>query len=55
MKVKYGEGTTEYGPGVSIQMTGNEVATAILTYLVARDVNISGSPTVLVNGALCDA
>ena len=29
MIVKYGEGRTEYGPGVSVELTGDEVATAI--------------------------
>ena len=29
MKVKYGSGTTQYGPGVEINLSGAEVATAI--------------------------
>lgn len=54
MKVKRGEGRTEYGPGVSIELTGDEVATAIFAYLVARRVHVDGPRTVTVNGELCE-
>lgn len=54
MIVKYGEGRTKYGPGVSIELTGNEVATAIEAWLVAHDVHVSGARTVTVNGELCE-
>lgn len=54
MKVKYGKGSTEYGPGVEIKLTGDEVATAIDAYLVARGVHIRGPRTITVNGQLCD-
>ena len=53
MKVRYGDGKTEYGPGVMIELTGDEVARAIDAYLVARNVNILGSRTITVNGELC--
>jgi hypothetical protein len=53
MEVKYGDGTTMGGPGVSIELTGDEVATAIDAYLVAYGVHISGPRTVTVNGELC--
>lgn len=53
MIVKHGEGRTEYGPGVSIELTGEEVARAIDAWLVAQDVCISGPRTVTVNGELC--
>jgi hypothetical protein len=53
MIVKYGEGCTEYGPGVSIELTGNEVATAINAWLVAHNVHVSGPRTITVNKALC--
>lgn len=53
MKVKYGKGATQYGPGVDIKLTGDEVATAIDAYLVARGVVVRGSRTVTVNGKLC--
>ena len=53
-KVKYGEGPTIYGPGVAIELTGNEVAMAIDAYLVAHGVIVSGARTITVNGDLCD-
>jgi len=53
MKIKHGKGTTEYGPGVDIDLSGNEVATAIDAYLVARGVHVVGSRTIRVNGKLC--
>lgn len=54
MKVKYGGGKTEYGPGVLIELTGDEVATAIDAYLVARRIHVSGPRTTKVNGELCE-
>lgn len=53
--VKHGDGKTQYGPGVSIELTGDEVATAIAAFLVAHDINISGPRTIRVNGELCEA
>ena len=53
MIVKHGEGRTEYGPGVSIELTGDEIATAIDAWLVAHNVHVSGPRTVTVNGELC--
>ena len=53
MEVKYGEGKTRFGPGVSIDLTGDEVATAIDAYLVAQGICVRGSRTVTVNGELC--
>jgi hypothetical protein len=54
MEIKYGDGTTSFGPGVSIEMTGDEVATAIDAYLVAHGVYVSGPRTVTVNCQLCE-
>lgn len=54
MEIKYGGGTTKYGPGVSIELTGDEVATAIDAYLVAHGVHISGPRTMSVNCNLCE-
>ncbi|MBB3411179.1 hypothetical protein FHT87_005132 [Rhizobium sp. BK316] len=54
MEVKYGGGTTKYGPGVSIELTGDEVATAIDAYLVAHGVFVSGPRTITANGDLCE-
>ena len=53
MEVKFGSGSTEYGPGVSIDLTGDEVATAIDAWLVAHCVHVSGPRTVTVNDELC--
>ncbi len=53
MQVKYGEGKTKYGPGVSIELTGDEVATAIDSFLVSRNIYVNGPRTVIVNKALC--
>lgn len=53
MEVKFGKGSTEYGPGVEINLTGDEVATAIDAYLVAAGLHVSGPRTITVNGKLC--
>ena len=39
--------------GVEIILSGEEVATAIMTYLTAKRVYISGPITIRVNGELC--
>lgn len=54
MKVEYGKGRTEFGPGVSIQLSGDEVATAIDAWLVSHNIHVSGPRTVRVNGELCE-
>lgn len=54
MEVRFGEGKTEYGPGVAIEMTGDEIALAIFAWLVAHGVHIEGARTVTVNGELCE-
>ena len=54
MRIDYGNGPTHYGPGVDIQLTGDEVATAIDAYLVAHGVHVNGPRTVTVNGNLCE-
>lgn len=43
-----------YGPGVSVELTGDEVATAIDAYLVARGICVRGPRTITVNGGLCE-
>jgi hypothetical protein len=50
MKIDYGKGTTEWGPGVEIELEGHEAALAILAYLTANGVHISGPTTICVNG-----
>lgn len=54
MKIQPGKGKTEFGPGVIIELTGDEVATAIDAYLVAHNVYVSGARTINVNGSLCE-
>ena len=41
-----------YGPSVSVELSGNEVALAIMAYLVARDVHVCGPQTIRVNGEI---
>jgi hypothetical protein len=53
MIVKHGKGRTKYGPGVSIELTGDAVATAIDAYLVAHGFHVSGPRTITVNDELC--
>ena len=53
MDIKYGNGRSEYGPGVSIELTGEEVATAISAWLVAHKVYVIGPRTITVNSDLC--
>ncbi len=54
MKVKHGNGTTEYGPGVDVTLTNDEVATAIDAYLVAHGVHVDGPRTIRVNQELIE-
>lgn len=54
MNVRYGNGTTQYGPGVSIELDGDEVVRAIDAYLVAHGVHVSGPRTIRVNDELCE-
>ncbi len=54
MNVKSGNGKTGYGPGVSIDLSGNEVARAIDAYLVAHRIHVDGPRTITVNGKLCE-
>jgi hypothetical protein len=53
MEINYGPGTTKFGPGVEIKLTGEDVAVAILAYLAAHQVWVEGPRTVTVNGELC--
>lgn len=54
MKIEHGDGPTKYGPGVRIDLSGNEIATAIDAWLVAQSVAVSGPRTITVNGELCE-
>lgn len=53
MKIQHGKGRTQYGPGVDIRLTGNEVAQAILDYIEAQGINVTGPRTVMIDGELC--
>lgn len=53
MKIKKGNGQTKYGTGVSIELSGTEVAVAISAWLVAQEVYVDGPRTIMVNGKLC--
>ena len=55
MKIKKGKGTTNYGKGIDIKLSGEEVAIAIMTYLTANGVFVSGPRTITVNGELCQS
>lgn len=55
MKVEFGKGKTIYGPGVQIDLTGDEVARAIDAYLTAHGIHVSGPRTIRVNGELCES
>lgn len=54
MKVRLGDGKTKYGPGVLIELTGDEVAIAIDAYLTAHNRHVVGPRTITVNDELCE-
>lgn len=54
MNIQFGKGKTQFGPGVQIDLTGNEVAMAIYTYLTAHSIIIAGPATISVNGEMCE-
>ena len=49
MKIKKGKGTSEYGKGVNIVLSGDELALAINSWLHAKGVYTSGPVTTRVN------
>ena len=53
MIIQHGKGSTEYGRGIRIDLSGEEVAIAIDAYLTSHGLNINGPRTVKVNGELC--
>ena len=53
MKVEPGDMLTHGDHGISIDLTGDEVATAIHAWLVAHGIHINGPRTTTVNGELC--
>lgn len=52
MNIQFGNGKTPQGPGIQINLTGEEVATAIHDYIRAQNVIIDGPSTVMVNSEL---
>jgi hypothetical protein len=46
---------TKYGTAVRIELSGNDVATAIDAWLVAKRVVVVGPRTISVNGELCSS
>lgn len=54
MEILFGKEKTKYGPGVQIDLTGNEVAMAIYNYLTSQNTHVSGVTTITVNGELCE-
>ena len=55
MKIQKGKGITEFGTGIDIELTGEELAHAISTYIFSKRIYISGPATIRVNGALCES
>lgn len=53
-EVGIGKGRTEFGTGVEVVLTGDEVATAIDAFLVAHGIYVSGPRTIRVNSELCE-
>lgn len=54
MKVMQGTVAVDPALGISIEMSGDEVALSIDTYLVAHGIHVSGPRTITVNGSLCE-
>ena len=54
MRIRHAGGKTKYGPGVVIELNGNEIATAIESWLVAHGVRVNGPRTISVNCNLID-
>lgn len=52
MKIDYGSGKTEFGPGVQIDLSGTDLYYAIFAYLTSKKVIISGPVTVKINEQL---
>lgn len=54
MRVRYGKGGLEYGPGVQIELDGDEVAIAIDAYLTSHCIHVAGPRTIRVNDELIE-
>lgn len=54
MKIGYGEGKTKYGSGVSIDLSGEDLASAIDLYIYSKGYYVEGARTITVKGELCE-
>ena len=55
MEISYGNGKTEFGPGVSIKLDGDELTKAINAWLAWEGVYIDGPRTISINdGQKCE-
>ncbi len=54
MEIEHGNGKTEFGPGVNINLSGDEIATAIDAYLVAHNIYVNGPRSIFVNGKIIE-
>ena len=52
MKVTYGGGGTQYGPGVRIELRADEVAAAIDLWIYSQGVVVQGPRTISYDGEL---
>ena len=55
MKIKQDKEPATFGPGVSIELTGDDLVLAIEAWLVAKGVHVRGARTITVNGELCES
>ncbi len=55
MDIYYGNGKSEFGPGVQIDLSGEEVARAISAYLLANGVYVNGPRSIRVNGEFTES
>lgn len=55
MKIDYGNGTTKYGPGVMIKLTGHELAHAVDLFLYSQEIYIDGPRTITYKGKLLES
>lgn len=52
MKIRHGDGQTDHGPGVLIELSAEEVVLAIHAWLIDNRIGIEGPRTVKVNGGV---
>jgi hypothetical protein len=52
--VRHGDGTTKYGPGVLVELSGSELARAVDVYLLSQGVVVRGPRTIRYDGELLE-